>query len=213
MVSATATSSTRDFLKDQLLTFNCYQFSRGVRATRPLSRRWVSAGQCLCTHDPDKICDPSRLYDLHFNESSDEEAANELKEINERFPDIPPDRIGVFNPDGEMSFIYVPPHFMDVLWSAAIAADGVLRSVSLTAQPQGERRWAVFEATLNERIAEPFELPIDKSGRPKAIPPRANPVVAELRALRALSWGRLLPGVIIIAAGVLIALWIAKLWR
>jgi hypothetical protein len=40
-----------------------------------------------------------------------------------------------------------------------------------------------------------------------------DPVVAELRALRTLSWRRLLPGVTIIAAGVLIALWIAKLWR
>jgi hypothetical protein len=82
-----------------------------------------------------------------------------------------------------------------------------------TVQPQKDGSWAVSEAYLKEEIAETFELPVDKQSHPKIGPPRANPVVAELRALRALSWGRLLPGVIIIAAGVLIALWIAKLWR
>jgi hypothetical protein len=128
-------------------------------------------------------------------------------------PDIPVDRIGIFNPNEDLNFINVPTEFLNVLWKAAIAADGVLRSIQLTVQPQKGGSWAVFEAYLKEEIAETFELPVDKQSRPKIGPPRADPVVAELRALRALSWGRLLPGVIIIAAGVLIALWIAKLWR
>jgi hypothetical protein len=166
----------------------------------------------LCTHDTAKICDPDFLYSFHFSETTDEEHAERQRDTSEKYPDIPPDRIGVFRPNTE-TVISVPPQFLDVLWSAALAADGVLRSIQLTVQPQKGGAWAVIGVHLKEEIAETFELPVDKQSRPKIGPPRADPMVAELRALRALSWGRLLPGVIIIAAGVLIALWIAKLWR
>jgi hypothetical protein len=101
-----------------------------------------------------------------------------------------------------------------VLWNAAIAADGVLRSIQLTVQPQKDGGWTVFEAYLKEEIAEPFELPFDKGGRPKVMPPRADPVVAELRALKLRpQWRSWASGITIIAAGVLVALWIAKLWH
>jgi hypothetical protein len=130
--------------------------------------------------------------------------------MNSPDPDIPVDRIGVF--DDKFNSINVPSDFLNVLWNAAIAADGVLRSIQLTVQPQKDGRWAIIEVHLKEEIAEPFELPFDKGGRPKVILPRANPVVAELRApkLRGRSW---VSGIAIIAAGVLVALWIAKLWR
>jgi hypothetical protein len=205
--------STRDILKDEFLNFNCYQFSRGVKTGRPLSRRWVSAEQCLCTRDTPKICDPSRLYSIHFYETSNEEEANKQKDL-ERYPDISADRIGVFSPDDGDSFIYVPPQFLDTLWTAALAADGVLRSIQLSVQPQKADRWAVFETTLKEEIAETFELPVDKRLRPKVGPPRADPIVVELGAMRAqLLRSRFWPGVAIIAIGVLIALWIANLWH
>jgi hypothetical protein len=73
------------------------------------------------------------LYSLYFYETSDEEEAENQKEC-----------IGVFRP-GETSFIYVPPDFLEALWTAAIAADGVLRSIQLTVQPQKGGHWAVFE--------------------------------------------------------------------
>ena len=78
-------------------------------------------------------------------------------------------------------------------------------------QPEDQERWAAFEATLSEQIAEPFELPVDKSFHPKVSPPRAAPAVVELKRLRT-QLG--LPGVLTIAIVVLLALWIAKqLWH
>jgi hypothetical protein len=139
---------------------------------------------------------------------SEEEETQEKKELEEH--GWPPDSIGIF--DGAQSWVNVPSDFFDLLWSAATAADGVLRSITLKVQ-RHEDRWIVFEVGLSEKMGEPFKVQYDRRSRPIITPPRPHPVVAELRALRALSWGRLLPGVIIIAAGVLIALWIAKLWR
>jgi hypothetical protein len=183
MTSAKRRSSIRSVLDDQLLTFNCHEFSRGIRSGRPTSRRWVSLEQCLCTYDTGKICDPTQLYRLVLTETSDEEDAEEREEMSSKYRDIPPDRIGVFR-GAEDSFIQVPPSFLDVLWAAAVAADGVRRSISLTVQPQDETHWAVFEVSLNEKIADAVEVPFDKRGRPKSIPPRPHPVVNELRGAR-----------------------------
>jgi hypothetical protein len=209
MVSSTGTLSTRRTSKDQWLTFNCYQFSRRVTAGRPRSRRLVSADQCLCTHDPGKILDVALPYTIFFVEMSEEEEIQEKKRLKEL--GWPPDPIGVLNFGiGADSWINVPSDFMDLLWDAAIAADGFLRSIELTVQQQQpEERLVIFEVRFSEKIGEPFEVQYDRRSRPIIAPPRADPVVAELRALRALSWSRLLPGVIIIAAGVLIA----KLWH
>jgi hypothetical protein len=153
------------------------------------------------------------MYTIGFYERSDEEEAKHQQDVSEKNPDIPPDRIGAFQLDREFNgLISVPPHFLDVLWNAALAADGVLRSISLTVQPQKRGGWAVFEVTLSEAIAD--ELPFDKGGRPKVISPRADPVVAELRALKLRpQWRSWVSGIAVIAAGVLVALWIAKLWR
>src|SRR5262249_13391155 len=96
MTSSKAPQSTRDILDDHRLTFNCYQFSRNVRSGRPLSRRQVTAKECLCTDDTQKICDPSRVYTIGFYESSDEEEAKHQQDVSEKNPDIPPDRIGAF---------------------------------------------------------------------------------------------------------------------
>jgi hypothetical protein len=183
MISATATSPTRrDILKDELLNFNCYKFSRGIKAERPLSRRIVSAEECLCTRDTtEKICERGRLVSLHFREISGEEETRIKDRITD--PDIPLDRIGVFRPDDKLNFINVPTEFLNVLWNAAVAADGVLRSVELTVQPQKGGAWAVYEVHLKEEIAEPFKL---RTGiyydRYKIGPPRPNPLV-ELRAI------------------------------
>jgi hypothetical protein len=83
----------------------------------------------------------------------------------------------------------------------------------LSVQPQKGGGWAVFEATLKEEIAEPFELPVDKRSRPKISPPRADPTVVELRGVRAQLRSRVWLSVAIIAAGILVALLIARLWR
>jgi hypothetical protein len=206
MTTSKATPSARDTLEDRYLTFNCYQFSRGVRAGRPTSRRWVSAEQCLCTHDEENICDPTLLYSFHFYEISDQEEA-----AYQNDPDIPLGRIGIFRP--EASLIHVPTDFFNVLWTVAIAADGVLRSINLTVQPQKQGLWAIFEATLHEQIEEPFELRFDDHSRPKPSPPRAFPAVTELRALRAQLKLPVWPAIAVIAVGVSVALWIAKLWH
>jgi hypothetical protein len=168
-----SSKATRDKLKDVSLKFYCHQFSRGVQAGRPLSRRWVFAEQCLCTGDPAKICDHTRLYRIQFWETPDEEAAKLQKDWA--------DRIGVFFSDGPNN-IHVPPHFLDVLWTAAVAADGVLRSIELKVQEHKPVGWAVFEATFKEH-QEPFELPVGSMSRPLRAP-RDNPTVVELRALR-----------------------------
>ena len=150
MVSSTGTSSRRKS-QDQWLTFNCYQFSRGVTAERPRSRRWVSAEQCLCTHDPDKILDATLPYKIFFIEMSEDEETQERKRLEElRWP---PDHIGVLNLGiGRESWINVPSDFMDLLWTAAIAADGVLRSIELTVQQQPEGRLVIFEVRFSEKM-------------------------------------------------------------
>lgn len=202
---------TRDVQKDEHLTFVCYHLSRGVRAERPLSRRhrWVSANNCVCTHDTKQICDATRLYSFAFYETSDEDEA-EQTDLFEK--DTLLDRIGVFEPDKGPTLIRVPTHFLDLLWNAGIAADGVLRSIEITIQAQNRGGWAIFDASFNERLAQPFDWPLDKNSRPKVAPPPVGPAVVELRNLRArLRWDAW-SGVVIIAGGVLVALWI-QLWR
>jgi len=196
MISSKGTPSTRDILEDQHLTFNCHQFSHGVKAGRPLSRRWVVAKQCSCiAHTPSPrssrrdAVDLSQSYSIHFYETSDEEEANHQRQMSEKYPDILPDRIGVFHSDGDPAMIYVPPRFLDVLWSAALTAGGVARSINLAVQPQKEGDLAVFEVEL-------IEQPLKLAFTPKHLP-----------------WRRFLSGVITIAIGVLVALWIAKLLR
>jgi hypothetical protein len=99
---------------------------------------------------------------------------------------IPVDRIGVFRPNDSLNFINVPAEFLNVLWNAAIAADGVLRSIELTVQPQQGGAWAVYEVHLKEEIAEAFDL---RKGiyydQFKIGPPRSNPMLVELRAISA----------------------------
>jgi hypothetical protein len=198
--SSKGTPSTRDILEDRLLTFNCGQFARGITASRPLSHRWVTAKECLCTHDTREICDPTRLYNLQFYELSDEAMAQRQRDLSEKYPDTPPDQIGVFQPDGGPTSIFVPPHFLDVLWNAALAADGVLRSITLTAQPRKRGGWSIFDVSLSEEMAEFFEWPLDKNSNPKFAPPRNDPAVVELRAvreqLRWLRWSRGGPGIV-----------------
>jgi hypothetical protein len=159
MISSKETPSTRDILKDEFLNFNCYQFSRGIKAGRPASSREVSAEQCVCTRDTSKICDPSQLYSLCFFETSDEQEAENQKRLS-KYPDIPPDRIGVFDPDGKTSFIYVPPDFLEALWTAAIAADGVLRSIQLKVQPQkgGTGQYSRLHYTRGSRKLSSYPL-------------------------------------------------------
>ena len=202
---------TRDILKDQHLTFVCYHLSRGVRAKQPLSRRrrWVSANDCVCTRDTKEICDPTRLYSFAFYETLDEEGAEQMDLFQK---DTPRDRIGVFDPDSGPTLIRVPTHFLDLLWDAGLAADGVLRSIEITIQSQNPGGWAIFEASFNEKFAEPFDWPLDKNLRPKVAPPPADPTVVELRVLRTrLRWDAW-SSVAIIAVGVLVALWL-QLWR
>ena len=200
---------TRDILQDQHLTFACYHLSRGVRAERPLShrRRWVFANDCVCTRDTKEVCDPARLYSFAFYETSDEDEAEQM-DLFEK--DSPPDRIGVFDPEKGPTLIRVPTHFLDLLWDTGLVADGVLRSIEITVQPQDRGGWAIFEALFNEKVAQPFDWPLDKNLRPKVAPPPADPAVVELRALRAQLRLDAWSGVIIIAAGVLVAL---LLWR
>jgi hypothetical protein len=115
--------------------------------------------------------------------------------------------------DDASALIYMRPQFLDTLWDAALAADGVLRSITLSGQPQDKEHWAIFEISLNENIEDHFELAFDKGVRPKISPPRADPAVVELRGLRAQLRSRGWSDVAIIAVGVLVALWIARLWR
>ena len=201
---------TRDILKDQHLTFVCYHLSRGVSAKRPLSRRrrWVSANDCACTRDTKEICDPTRLYSFAFYETSDEEG--EQMDLFEK--DAPPDRIGVFDPDRAPTLIRVPTHFLDLLWNAGLAADGVLRSIEMIIQSQNRGGWAIFEASFNEKYVEPFNWPLDKNLRPKIGPPPADPTVVELRELRTRLRLEAWSGVVILAVVVLVTLWI-QLWR
>jgi hypothetical protein len=162
----------------------------------------------LPTHaSSEEICSRNVLYELFITEIWDEEAEEKRSEISSKYPDIPPDRIGAFNPEEGNAFINVPPRFMDVLWTAAVAADGVIRSIDLRVQPQGQSKqhWAIFDISLSERIADIHELGFDKNGDPKVSPPRPDPAVIELRGMRA----RL--DILVIAVGVLIVLLVARL--
>ena len=91
MSSSNETSPTRDILDDRLLTFDCYEFSRGVKSGRPKSRRWVFAEKCLCTNDADKICNPTQFYALVFTETSDTEETKRKQETSLRNPHLPAD--------------------------------------------------------------------------------------------------------------------------
>lgn len=197
--------TTRDIAQGRYLTFSCPHFSRGARAGRPMSRRWVSADQCLCTHDEQGICDPSQPYNICFYETSDDEEVKNRQQLCEQYPHIPADRIGVFDPGGGgINLIYVPSHFLDLLWTTAVAAGGVLCSISLSVQPQDNERWAVVEAILHEEITEPFRPP-------KTSPPRTGDPAVALGGRRTLLTRLAWAAIAAMAAGLLAALWIANL--
>jgi hypothetical protein len=169
-----------------------------------MSRRWVSADQCLCTHDEQGLCDPSRLYSFCFYETSDDEVVKNRQQLFEQYPHIPADRIGEFDPSGGTNLIYVPSHFLDLLWTMAVATGAVLRSVSLSLQPQHNERWAVVEAIIHEEVTEPF--------KPSKAPQwRVGDSAVELSGRRTvltrLGWA----AIAAIAAGSLAALWIVNL--
>jgi hypothetical protein len=263
------------------LEFHCYNFSRRISLTAsnsPRSRRHVTATQCLFVpspyFDPSNWpnLDPTDLYRIDFYENWDDEVA-ERKERNAE-QGFAEDRIGVFIPHEQWANIHVPSSFLDHLWDAAVAADGVLRSISMTVQlqktaprersereremeheihkvleqrltayqplPEGVSRgdkkiWAVLNVSLDEKIADGIELRDDKDGHPTISPPRENPAIRELRRVQAkleLLAGEENPtvrelqrvqaqlkslkgwsGIAVVAIGVLLALWIAHLWR
>jgi hypothetical protein len=180
-----------------LLTFHCRDFSRTLRSGRPRSRREVVAEDCSCPRPPEEgICDPTYSYTMNIWEVEDEAHEEEKKRGVEL--GIYPERIGVFIPSDGVARIFVPPSFMNVLWDAALAADGGLRSIDLEVKRQRHRSgkatsqekvmWAVIGISLRERIEQ-------RKG-----------VRAQLKLL---TWS----GIATVAIGVLIALWIARLWR
>lgn len=194
--------TTRDMAQDRYLTFSCSQFSRGARAGRPMSRRWVSADQCLCTHDEQGICDPRQRYNMRFYETSDDEEVRNRQQLFEQYPHISADRIGVFDPSGGTNLIYVSSHFLDLLWITAVGAGGVLRSISLSVQPQDNELWAVVEAILHEEITEPVRPP--QASQPRTGDP-------ELRGRRTLLTRLAYATIAAMAAGLLVAFWMANL--
>jgi hypothetical protein len=152
----------------------------------------VHAEACRCTaQGPEKICDPTKLYRISFNETGNELEAR----LREKHPDVAADVIGFFgNYDARIT---VPPQFFEELWTTALAGDGVFRSIKLSVGPliSGKQYRLVFEVELDEIS-------------------RANPVVVELQAVRAQlkslkGWS----GVAVVALGVTVALWIAHLWH
>ena len=148
------------------LKFECFEFSRYMSAGRTMYPRGVSAEQCQCTDDPERICDSTSGFTLIFQETPDEKQAatieEEHKELVELFKksaaevesDYPANGIGSFHPIEKTGYIHVPPRFLDNLWEAALAADGVLRLISLTIQPQ-EGGWAVLGVHLRETPRNP----------------------------------------------------------
>jgi hypothetical protein len=171
-----------------------HEFSRYVHAGR---RRTVTASKCLCTWQSAKICDRTQLYEINFRPQATRlifwKETDTLYRAFDREktegPDVwPPDRIGAFVPADEEGKGYanidVPPQLMDLLWEAALAADGVIRKITLYVKPQKAKAgyWWVFSVTLHENIWDDVELLVDA---PKESPPRPNPAVVELRSVQA----------------------------
>ena len=243
-------NSDRDIGDDDYrsLTFNCYEFSRYMQATHkgvsPIGRR-VTASKCLCAYQGVKICDPTQLYEIHFRPQLTGLFFPKDTDLKDD-PDVyPPDRIGAFVPADEEgkghADIDVPPQLMDLLWEAALAADGVIREITLSVKPQKRTAgyWWVFSVSLHEEIWDDVELRVEKNkdGKfvPRLSPPRANPGLIELRDMREelksvherlqsvherlqyiaswTGWPGVLAGVFVVAIGVLIALAIAHPWR
>jgi hypothetical protein len=181
------------------VTFNCWEFFRSVSVERPRSRRKVHAEQCVCVDPTKEEIDRTKVYTISFYETWDDEAEEKRKSnVEEGFF---PDEIGVLMPDQGRAMIRVPPSFMNILWDATLIADGVTHSIQLEVKKSMHRlpnRWAVIDVNVGEKIS----------------PPRTNSVVDELRIVQTqlkLLKGR--SGIIVVAIGVLVALWIAHLWR
>jgi hypothetical protein len=106
---------------------------------------------------------------------------------------------------------------MDVLWPAAIAADSVLRSISLRMQRQDQSNecWAIAAISFSERIyGDAFDFRFDEKSHLKVSPPRGDPAVIELRGIRAqlssfVAWSG--PAILVIGMGVVAGLWVARL--
>jgi hypothetical protein len=226
------------------LTFNCYEFSRHMTADHkgvPALGRWVTASKCLCTHQSDKICDPTQLYEMHFYRQLPSLLIFRKDTDLKIETSWPPDAIGSFIPEHEHAAegvghanINVPPQLMDLLWEAALAADGVIREISFSVKPQKRNGqihvgyWWVFYVSLHEKIWDGVELRVDKDDVPRLSPPRADPAVVEMRGVQAklkdiqaelegvherLSQFAGWPGIVIIAFAVVIGLLITDFLR
>lgn len=119
---------------------------------------------------------------MTFVETSNEEQ-DEKRRSSANVPFT--DRIGVLDTSDLRAHMAISHDFMDVLWDAALAKDGVVRVITLTVQRQGgEDSWAIFDVQLSEGITDEFELRYDKEGKPQSSPPRADPVVVACKAVR-----------------------------
>jgi hypothetical protein len=182
------------------LTFHCYHFSRSLQAGRPKSRRHVKAEDCSCPEPPEGICDPTYSYTIDFWEWEDEED----EEWKRSHPDFNPERVGVFIPSDAQARIRVPPSFMNDLWDGALAGNDGLRLIHLKVKQQRDRPRR--GATQEKVFWSVIDVSLEEMG--------ANPVIVELQRIQAqLKWLKPVLGIIVVAIGVLIALWIAHLWR
>jgi hypothetical protein len=93
---------------------------------------------------------------------------------------------------------------MNDLWDAALADNGVFRLIHLKVKRQRDRPRR--GATQEKVYWSVIDVSLEEMG--------ANPVVDELKRVQAqLKWLKLVSGIIAVAIGVLIALWVAHLWR
>jgi len=93
---------------------------------------------------------------------------------------------------------------MNDLWDGALAGNDGLRLIHLKVKQQRDRPRR--GATQEKVFWSVIDVSLEEMG--------ANPVIVELQRIQAqLKWLKPVLGIIVVAIGVLIALWIAHLWR
>ena len=103
--------------------------------------------------------------------------------IGQRLWDEKPDKLGAWSSGGDIN-LYVPPHLFDHIWESVQAADGAIRNLIATMEPSGFSD--VFDV-INVRFLEQFmpaTEPEYRGDRPVPPPPRSDPIIGELRAIR-----------------------------
>ena len=159
------------------LAVNLGTFRRTTSTSAENSTRAVHIENCV-------IREGREIQGRKYYGEQIEMSIHETKPGQELWKDDP-EKIGALSTESLHMSLYLPADAFGTLWAAAAATDGAWRQMSFEYKAPGNAILSITTAVLVEFISGDAEVDFDpKTGRVRPVPPRKNPVVAELQTIR-----------------------------